>query len=251
MNNPASPSHPPLSKTTLLAITEALEARFDAAAWAALGIELDIPALGDPESGFQTALRHGDDEFGYQVAQLVTLLDSEYRAALRALAIRPALGDWLLQHAPNAARELGLGQHVASPEPALPSADQVTGDTAGEVGHTPDALVVASPLDTARAVLQQDLRTVAANAGLAMPANAPIGMLFNVIRSAHPALVSLAKDAPQVDLVLGSLALAVTAIDALPNMSSPQPSHAVLGEPEAILMAELMHALSGYVQARL
>jgi len=251
MNSPASHSHPPLSKTTLLAITEALEARFDAAAWAALGIELDIPALGDAESGFQTALHHGDDDFGYQVAQLVTLLESEYRAALHALAMRPALGDWLLQHAPNAARELGLGQHGVSPEPARPSADQVTGATLGELVHTSDAPVAASSLDVAREALQRDLRKAAGNAGLAMPPDASSGMLFNVIRSAHPALASLANDAPQVDLMLGSLSLAVAAIDALANMSSPQTDRAVLGEPEAILMVELMHTLSGYVQARL
>ncbi|SEM11666.1 hypothetical protein SAMN05428989_3095 [Pseudoxanthomonas sp. GM95] len=251
MNAPASSSHPPLSKTTLLSIVEALEARFDAAAWAALGVELDIPALGDPEMGFQTALRHGDDDFGYQVAQFVTLLESDHRAALRALAGRPALGDWLQQHAPNAARELALGEQVVQPEPARPSAGEIARGTPNEAGHTSNPPVTASPLGVARAALRRDLLAACAKAGLTMTANASTGMLFNAIRSVHPALVTLAQDAPQMDLVLGSLALAVTAIDALSNLPSAQAAHAPLGESEVALMTEVMHALSGYVQARL
>lgn len=251
MNNPASPSHPPLSKTTLLAITEALEARFDAAAWEALGTELDIPALGDPEMAFQTALRHGDDDFGYQVAQFVTLLESEHRAALRSLAGRPALGDWLLQHAPNAARELGLGQRAVSPEPTRPSAGETARSTPDKAGHTSNLPLAASPLEVARTALHRDLLGACANAGMTVPANASTGMLFNAIRSAHPSLVSCAQHAPQVDLVLGSLALVVTAIDALSSAPAAQPDQMPLGELEAALMAEVTCALSGYIQARL
>ncbi|MET0290296.1 MAG: hypothetical protein ABW178_11770 [Pseudoxanthomonas sp.] len=251
MNIPALPAHPSLSKTTLLAITEALEARFDAAAWATLGIELDIPALGDPEMGFQTALRHGDDDFGYQVAQLVTLLESEHRDALRALARRPALGDWLRQHAPNAAQELELDQRTMPSRSAALSAGEVGGSTAGEVGHTQASSVAASPLDVARAALRRDLCAACAKAGLPVPANASTGMLFNAIRSTHPALVTLAQDTPQMEIVLGSLALTVTAIDAVSNLSATQADQMPRGELEATLMTELMRALSGYCQARL
>jgi hypothetical protein len=249
---PPSPITSRLSKTTLLALTEALEARFDAADWSRLGSELDLPQLGDPEMGFQRALRLGDDEYGYQVAQFVSLMESENPRALRSLAQRPALSAWLLENMPNSAQELGLG--VAS-MPALPEhpATSASVDKAlTEAGHVLHTAGAVRALNSIRTALHAYLREACSKAELTVPANASTGLLFNRLINGHPALVAIEQHVPQFEVVLGALAVAVTALNTLQKDASvTQPGDVPLGEPEVMLMVNLLRTLFDYLEARL
>lgn len=250
MTNPPAVPFSPLSKITLLAVTEALEACFDAAAWTALSVELEIPQLGDPEMGFQRALRFGDDDYGYQVAQFVTFMEHDNPSALRALANRPALSTWLLDNAPNAAQELGLVPAelpIARDSSAVPEATDHAPTHTHPALHANDAAIA---LDSAHTALHRCLRDACTKAQVTVPANASISMLFNALRNRHPAMAAIAQRNPHVDVVLGSLSVALTAIGALRgDVVSTQPHQASLDGPEAMLMAELMGALARYLEA--
>lgn len=252
MAYPTSSIISPLSKSTLLALTEALEACFDASAWAKLGIELDMPQLGNSEMRLQKALRFRDDDYGYQVAQFVTFMENENQSALRSLATRPKLKSWLEANAPNAAQELGLGlTHVPTP-PKPPTASEVVERALRDADHLLHTNGAVSALDRVHTALHGYLRDACALANLAVPANAPVGILFKALRSGHPKLVAMNQHDPQVDVVLASLAGAVTALNTLRNNASvAHPNQVLLGEPEAMLMVNLVRTLFNYLEARL
>jgi hypothetical protein len=250
MTVPPSSMPAALSKITLLALTEALEARFDAEDWNRLAVELEIPQLGDPEMGFQRALRAGDDDYGYQVAQFVSFMENDNPRALRSLADRPQLSSWLREHAPNAAQELALGQ-TAVPAPQTPGVAREVDGVPVDADQAPHSNGAVRALAGAHAALHGDLRAACAKAKVPVPANASIGLLFNTIRNGHPSMAAIPHD-PLLDVVLGSLAVALTAGDALRNNGSPvHPTPASLGDPEALLVTDLMHALARYLEARL
>lgn len=252
MNSYFSSLISPLSKPTLLALVEAFEATFDSSAWAKLGIELDMPQLGNSESRLQKALRFGDDDYGYQVAQFVNFMENNSPNELRQLATRPKLAEWLQQNYPKAAQELGLGQtHVPAP-PALPSASEVVERALKDADHLLQTTGPVSALDRVHTALHGYLRDICARANLQVPANAGVGVLLKAVRSHHPKLVAMNQHDPQVDVVLGSLAGTVTALNTLRNNASvAHPNQVLLGEPEAMLMVNLVRTLFNYLEARL
>ncbi|MHC9086150.1 abortive infection family protein [Luteimonas sp. RIT-PG2_3] len=242
---------PPLSKPTLFALIEALEVCLDAADWAKLGIELELPQLGDPEMRLQQALRFGDDDYGYQVAQFATFMDSEKPNELRALAARPELKAWLEEHASDAARELGVDlAHVPAPHKLPTAAEAVDGalKDAIDLLHTHGT---ASALDRVHSALQDYLLDACARANLAVPPNASIDLLFKTLRSGHDRITTRDHQAARVAGVLGSLASAVTALDDLrSDASAAHPGPANLGKAEAMLMINMVRALFDYLETQ-
>ena len=242
---------PPLSKPTLFALIEALEVCLDAVDWVKLGVELDLPQLGDPEMRLQQALRFGDDDYGYQVAQFATFMDSEKPNALRALAARPNLKSWLEEHAPDAAQELGVDvSNVPAPHKPPTAAEAVDGalKDAIDLLHTHGT---ASALDRVHSALQDYLLDACARAGLAAPPNASIDLLFKTLGNGHDRTTTLDHQAARVERVLGSLASAVTALDALrSDASAARPGRANLGKAEAMLMISMVRALFDYLETQ-
>lgn len=256
MTDPAVTASSPLSKLTVLALTEAFEACLDASAWAGLGVELDMPQLGDPESRLQKALCFGDDDYGYQVAMFVSYMDREDPGTLRALASRPKLKAWLEDNAPASAEELGLGQPQASPSlPSSPvsiSVSDALEHALQEAEHLLRTSGAASALNRIHSALHDYLHEVSVQADFAMPATASMGALVKIIVSDHPALASMRQRDPHIGVVLDSLAVAVATLDPLRNnASAAHPDQTRLGEAEAVLMVDVVRTLFNYLRARL
>ncbi|ARZ73033.1 hypothetical protein CCR98_02180 [Stenotrophomonas sp. WZN-1] len=252
MNPHNSSSSMPMSYKAQLALIEALEACFVALDWSKLGLEMELPYLTHSETRLQKALRFNDSDYGTEVAQLVTFMAMHKPDLLHSLPRRPALKAWLEQNAPAVAQELGLSVvHVPAPfrrltasevvERALRDADQLL-QTNGAV----------SALDRVHTALHGYLLDVCAASGLTAIPTAPIGSLFKTIRNEHPSLVAMNKHDPQVDVVLASLAGAVTALNTLRNNASvAHPNQVLLREGEAMLMVNLVRTLFNYLETRL
>ncbi len=252
MNLPTSQTFSVLSRTAILALVNALEESFDATDWAKLGIELDMPQLAYPESRLQKSLRFQDDDYGYQVAQFVTYLESSNPSTLRSLAFRPEIKSWLIANTHSASAEFGLlQQHVAAPPPA-PSASEVVIRALRDADHLIQTNGPISAVDRVHTALHGYLKDLCAKENLAVPENPTIGVLLKTIRNDHPALKSLGHHHAHVDGVLGSLAGAVSALNTLRNNASvAHPNQVLLGDPEAMLMVNLVRTLFNYLEARL
>ncbi len=249
MNDPIPLLTPPVSSRTLLALTEAMEHTFDAAAWATLGRELDMPQLGDPEARLQEALRLRDDDYGYFIAQLLRHLQGERPSALRDIAHRPEVKAWLDSRTPDAAQELGLGPTQVPPAPmsawASTAMDQALKD-AHQVLRANGPVACVGHVHTA---LHRYLRDVCTCAGLSVADDATVAQLLESVRNAHPKPVALDQH-PQVGNVLASVAQALAALDASPDDAISQPGQALVGEAEAMLMVALVQGLFDYSRAR-
>ncbi len=242
----------PMSHKAQLALIEAFEACFDASAWSKLGMEMGLPHLTHSETRLQKALRFNDSDYGTEVAQLVTFMAMQKPDLLRSLPTRPVLKAWLEQNAPAVAQELGLSVvHVPAPVRRL-SASEVVERALKDADQLLQTNGAVSALDRVHTALHGYLLDVCAAAGLTAIPTAPIGSLFKTIRNEHPSLVAMNKHDPQVDVVLGSLAGAVTALNTLRNNASvAHPNQVLLGEGEAMLMVNLVRTLFNYLETRL
>lgn len=243
---------PPLSSKALLAISEALEKHFDSSDWAKLGMELDLPTLQDPGSRLQRSLRFGDDDYGACVIQCVRHLQDEHPSALRNLAQRPKLKAWLEANNPNEASELGLGQtHVPAP-PSPATTSEVVKRALQDADHLLHSNGAVSALDRVHTALHGYLRDICARSQLVPTEDATVAQLFKAVRNEHPKFVAMNQHDPQVGNVLASLAGAVTALNTLRNNASvAHPNQVLLGEPEAMLMVNLVRTIFNYLEARL
>lgn len=241
----------PISSRTLLALTEAMEHAFDASAWATLGLELDMPQLGHPESRLQESLRLRDDDYGFFVAQFLRHLQGERPDALRDIAHRPGVKAWLESNAPDAARELGLGQPQVPPPRAPVSASEALDQALKDADHPPGASGAAGHVDHVHTALRGYLRDVCAREGLHVAEDATVAQLFESLRNGHPQLVALDRQGSQAGRALSSLVGAVTAFDtSRDNASVATPDQALPEEAETRLMVNLTRALFEYLRAR-
>jgi len=247
-----SSSSLPLSHKAQLALTEALEACFDASAWSKLGLEMGLPHLTHPETRLQKALRFNDSDYGAEVTQIVTFMAMQKPEVLRSLPTRPAVKAWLEQNAPAVAQELGLSVvHVPAPVRRL-TASEVVERALKDADHLLRTNGAVSALDRVHTALHGYLLDVCAASGLSAAPDATIGLLFKILRGGHPSLVAMNRHDPQVDVVLGSLAGAVTALNTLRNNASvAHPNQVLLGESEAMLMVNLVRTLFNYLETRL
>lgn len=248
---PLSLTHP-LSGRTLLALTEALEHAFDAAAWARLGMELGMPQLADPEQRLQQSLRAGDDDYGYCVAQFVRHLEAGRPDDLRTLAARPEIRAWLDANAPGAGQALAQGGVPAAAPPGSASAGEgmdralIDAERLLGAGDPPGAA------DQAHAAFRRHLSDIAARAHVAVVDGASVAQLMNALLEGHPKWSALDRHRSQVGTVLASLADAITALDAVRNAGpDAPPDRATMGEAEAALMVDLVRTLFKAVNARL
>lgn len=247
-----SASSMPLSHKAQLALTEALEACFDASAWSKLALEMGLPHLAYSETRLQKALRYNDSDYGAEVAHLVTFMAMHKPDVLRSLPTRPVLKAWLEENDPGVAQELGLSVvHVPAPA-RRQTASEVVERALRDADHLLQTNGAISALDRVHTALHGYLLDVCAASGLAVAPDATIGLLFKTIRVGHPSLTAMNKHDPQVDAVLGSLAGAVTALNTLRNNASvAHPNQVLLGEGEAMLMVNLVRTLFNYLETRL
>jgi hypothetical protein len=247
MNNRTSP----VSSRTLLALTEALENTFDASAWAALGVALDMPQLGDPETRLQESLRLRDDDYGYFIAQFLRHLQSERPGALRDIACLPKVSAWLDSNTPEAAQALGSGQHQAAPAQKSVSASEAVDQALKDARHPPGASGLAGR-DQVHTALHLYLRDVCDRIGLPVADDATVAQLFKSVRNGHPELVALDQHDPRVGNVLTSLAEAVTALSRVGNVGSiSAQNRESMEEAETMLAVNLVRTLFDYLRARL
>jgi hypothetical protein len=241
-----------LSHKAQLALTEALEACFNASDWSKLGIEMGVPQMTHPETRLQKAMRFKDSDYGAEVARLVIFMATQKPDVLRSLSTRPSLKAWLEQYAPAVAQELDLSVvHVPTPS-RRQTASEVVERALKDADHLLQSNGAVSALDRVHTALHGYLLDACAAAGLSVMPDAPIGSLFKIIRNGHPSLVAMNKHDPQVDVVLGSLAGAVTALNTLRNNASvAHPNQVLLGESEAMLMVNLVRTLFNYLETRL
>lgn len=252
MNNPLLSLGASLSGRTLLALTEALEHSFDASAWVNLGLELDMPQLGHPESRLQASLRLGDDDYGYCVAQFVRHLEGERPGALRDIAQRSKVREWLESNAPGAVQELAAGQARASPTVTSLGPGEILDralQAAQNAAHGIDPLNGATQV---HAALHSYLRALCARANLEVADDASVAQLVASVRNGHPKIVVLDQHDPRIGDVLAGLADSITALGTVDkNESRAHPNPVMLEEAEAMLMVGLVQTLFNYLQARL
>lgn len=252
MNDPLPSPTSPVSSRTLLALTEALENTFDVSAWAMLGLALEMPQLGDPETRLQESLRLCDDVYGYFIAQFLRHLQSERPSALHDIACLPKVRAWLDSNTPEAAQARGLGQHQAAPFQKSMSASEAVDHALKDAHHPPGASDLVGCMDQVHGALHGYLRDVCARAGLSVADDATVAQLFKSVRNGYPEFVALDQHDPQVGNVLTSLAEAVTALSRSRNVASISGQNQVsMEEAEAMLTVNLVRTLFDYLRARL
>ena len=241
-----------LSPKALLALSDALESKFDSGDWSKLGLALGLNALGDPEGRLQKSLRFGDDDYGACIVQFIRHMDREDRSELYNLARRPKLEAWLLGNAYAAAQEFGLGQtHVAAPAPPLSASQAVelALKDAERLLHTNGA---TSCVDRMHTALHGYLRDEAARASLLVADDANLPALFKALRNGHPQLQASGPHGAAVAKILVSLASCVDTLNRLRNNATPaHPNEDLLDEAEGMLAVNAVRSIFNYLRARL
>lgn len=236
----------------MIALADALEARFNETDWSRFAHEVDEAHYILGHDRLLRSMRFGDPDHGAAVLQVLNYLRDHHPSALGVLAQNPKVETWLEKHRPEAAAELGLSQaHVPAPQKILSTTEVVERalKDADHLLHTSGAVSCVDRLHTA---LHGYLRDICAKAHLASSPDASLTSLFKLLRSEHPSFKQLGAQDNEMGRVLVSMSGTIDALNTLRNRASvAHPNELLLGEPEAMLMVNFTRSLFHYLKAKI
>jgi hypothetical protein len=141
------------------------------------------------------------------------------------------------------------------PEPVTSPVLEITSDVVERALQDAERLIATqgatSGVDRLHTAFHGYLRAVATAASLPVAEGAGITELFRIIREAHPGFQRVGARQADVDRAVRALATVVDVLNPVRNLASvAHPNEALLDEPEAMLVINVVRSLLHYLNAR-